>query len=238
MDPQQRLLLEVTWEALETPASRRRYSRHPYSVFVGMTTYDYTLTLAGDAAGGGRPARPVRKRVELRSGRSPTSWACMVRWFAGYRVFVVAGHHAPGLPEPAQRDSDQALVGGVNLMLSPENSIATSRWGCWLPTAAAGPSTPAPTASPQRGLRSRGAQAADEAVPTAIRYRGGARVSCQPDGPSSGQTVPSGPAQQAVLVRRSRRRGWIRRTSTNRGARHRHRVRRSDRSGRAAPGFR
>ncbi len=43
MDPQQRLLLEVTWEALEhagITASVIRGSQT--SVFVGMTTLDYT----------------------------------------------------------------------------------------------------------------------------------------------------------------------------------------------------
>ena len=32
-----------------------------------------------------------------------------------------------------RRESDQALAAGVNLMLSPENSIATSRWGMLAP---------------------------------------------------------------------------------------------------------
>ena len=32
-----------------------------------------------------------------------------------------------------KRESDQALAAGVNLILSPENSIATSRWGMLAP---------------------------------------------------------------------------------------------------------
>ena len=68
MDPQQRLLLEVTWEALENAGITAPMIRGTQtSVFVGMTTYDYTLTLAGrPAAGRGRPTRPVRQRGELR----------------------------------------------------------------------------------------------------------------------------------------------------------------------------
>ena len=48
MDPQQRLLLEVAWEALEDAGITATAIRGTQtSVFVGLTAYDYMLTLAG-----------------------------------------------------------------------------------------------------------------------------------------------------------------------------------------------
>ena len=47
MDPQHRLLLEVTWEALENAGITAPTIRGTQtSVFVGVTTFDYILTLA------------------------------------------------------------------------------------------------------------------------------------------------------------------------------------------------
>ena len=48
-------------------------------------------------------------------------------------VFVVAGGDASGLSEPALRESDMALAGGVNLMLSPAPASRCSRWGMLSP---------------------------------------------------------------------------------------------------------
>lgn len=48
MDPQQRLLIEVAWEALEDAGVPQHTIRGTQtSVFVGVTAYDYMLTLAG-----------------------------------------------------------------------------------------------------------------------------------------------------------------------------------------------
>ncbi len=80
MDPQQRLLLEVGWEALEDAGiTAQGIRRSQTGVFVGMTTYDYSITLAG---------MPQKMLIPtFRSGMRPTSpldgcrisWGCTAR---------------------------------------------------------------------------------------------------------------------------------------------------------------
>ena len=204
MDPQQRLLLEVTWEALENagitaPAIRGTQT----SVFVGMTTYDYTLTLAGRL-----PPEEVDPHVPFGNAAN----------FAAGRLSYFLGAHGPAVvldtacssslvtvhlacQSLRKRESDQALVAGVNLMLSPENSIATSRWGMLAPDGRCKTFD----ASADGYVRSEGcgvvvlkrlSDAVRDGDSVLAVVRGSA---VNQDGPSSGQTVPSGPAQQAVV---------------------------------------
>ena len=204
MDPQQRLLLEVTWEALENagiPAPAIRGTQT--SVFVGMTTYDYTLTLAGRL-----PPEEVDPHVPFGNAAN----------FAAGRLSYLLGAHGPSVvldtacssslvtvhlacQSLRKRESDQALVGGVNLMLSPENSIATSRWGMLAPDGRCKTFD----ASADGYVRSEGcgvvvlkrlSDAVRDGDSVLAVVRGSA---VNQDGPSSGQTVPSGPAQQAVV---------------------------------------
>src|SRR6202034_3898201 len=105
------------------------------SVFVGMTTYDYTLTLAGRL-----PPEEVDPHVPFGNAAN----------FAAGRLSYFLGAHGPAVvldtacssslvtvhlacQSLRRRESDQALVAGVNLMLSPENSITTSQWGMLAP---------------------------------------------------------------------------------------------------------
>ncbi len=204
MDPQQRLLLEVTWEALENagitaPAIRGTQT----SVFVGMTTYDYTLTLAGRL-----PPEEVDPHVPFGNAAN----------FAAGRLSYFLGAHGPAVvldtacssslvtvhlacQSLRKRESDQALVAGVNLMLSPENSVATSRWGMLAPDGRCKTFD----ASADGYVRSEGcgvvvlkrlSDAVRDGDSVLAVVRGSA---VNQDGPSSGQTVPSGPAQQAVV---------------------------------------
>jgi phthiocerol/phenolphthiocerol synthesis type-I polyketide synthase A len=204
MDPQQRLLLEVTWEALENagiPAAKIRGTQT--SVFVGMTTYDYTLTLAGRL-----PPEEVDPHVPFGNAAN----------FAAGRLSYFLGVHGPAVvldtacssslvtvhlacQSLRRRESDQALVAGVNLMLSPENSIATSRWGMLAPDGRCKTFD----ASADGYVRSEGcgvvvlkrlSDAVRDGDSVLAVVRGSA---VNQDGPSSGQTVPSGPAQQAVV---------------------------------------
>ncbi|MDT5164361.1 MAG: phthiocerol/phenolphthiocerol synthesis type-I polyketide synthase, partial [Mycobacterium sp.] len=204
MDPQQRLLLEVTWEALENAGITAPKIRGTQtSVFVGMTTYDYTLTLAGRL-----PAEEVDPHVPFGNAAN----------FAAGRLSYFLGAHGPAVvldtacssslvtvhlacQSLRRRESDQALVAGVNLMLSPENSVATSRWGMLAPdgrckTFDAG--ADGYVRSEGCGVvvlkRLRDAVRDGDSVLAVVR---GSAVN--QDGPSSGQTVPSGPAQQAVV---------------------------------------
>ena len=204
MDPQQRLLLEVTWEALENAGITAPMIRGTQtSVFVGMTTYDYTLTLAGRL-----PPEEVDPHVPFGNAAN----------FAAGRLSYFLGAHGPAVvldtacssslvtvhlacQSLRRRESDQALVAGVNLMLSPENSIATSRWGMLAPDGRCKTFD----ASADGYVRSEGcgvvvlkrlSDAVRDGDSVLAVVRGSA---VNQDGPSSGQTVPSGPAQQAVV---------------------------------------
>ena len=204
MDPQQRLLLEVTWEALENAGITASMIRGTQtSVFVGMTTYDYTLTLAGRL-----PPEEVDPHVPFGNAAN----------FAAGRLSYFLGAHGPAVvldtacssslvtvhlacQSLRRRESDQALVAGVNLMLSPENSVATSRWGMLAPDGRCKTFD----ASADGYVRSEGcgvvvlkrlSDAVRDGDSVLAVVRGSA---VNQDGPSSGQTVPSGPAQQAVV---------------------------------------
>jgi phthiocerol/phenolphthiocerol synthesis type-I polyketide synthase A len=204
MDPQQRLLLEVTWEALENagitaPAVRGTQT----SVFVGVTTHDYGMTLIGRL-----PPEELDPHVPFGNAAN----------FAAGRLSYFLGAHGPAVvidtacssslvtihlacQSLRRRESDQALVAGVNLMLTPENSIATSRWGMLAPDGRCKTFD----ASADGYVRSEGcgvvvlkrlSDAVRDGDSVLAVVRGSA---VNQDGPSSGQTVPSGPAQQAVL---------------------------------------
>ena len=133
-----------------------------------------------------------------------------------------------------RRESDQALAAGTNLIMSPANSIACSRWGMLAPDG----QCKTFDAAANGYVRSEGcgvvvlkrlSDALRDGDSVLAVVRGSA---VNQDGPSSGLTVPSGPAQQAVLraaLASARRAACGDRLC--RGARHRHRVGGSDRTG-------
>ncbi len=203
MDPQQRLLLEVGWEALEhagITAPAIRGSRT--SVFVGLTTDDYSILL------GKLPPEDIDPHVPF--GNAPN--------FAAGRLSYFLGVHGPAVvldtacssslvtvhlacQSLRRRESDQALAAGVNLILSPENSIATSRWGMLAPdgrckTFDAGADGYVRSEGCGVVVLKRLSDAVRDGDSVLAVVRGSA---VNQDGPSSGQTVPNGPAQQAVL---------------------------------------
>jgi phthiocerol/phenolphthiocerol synthesis type-I polyketide synthase A len=203
MDPQQRLLLEVAWEALENAgitASAIRNSQT--SVFVGSTTYDYSLIVANVPLQELDPHIPFGNAANFAAGR--------LAYFLGVHgpavvidtacsSSLVAIHLA--CQSLRRRESDQALAAGVNLMLTPLNSVATSRWGMLAPDGRCKTFD----ADANGYVRSEGCglvvlkrlgDALRDGDSVLAVVRGSA---VNQDGPSSGQTVPSGPAQQAVL---------------------------------------
>jgi phthiocerol/phenolphthiocerol synthesis type-I polyketide synthase B len=204
MDPQQRLLLEVAWEALENAGIGAHAIRGTQtSVFVGLTTYDYMLSL-----------RDSLRREEYDAyvpfGNSANFAAGRLSYFLGLRgpavvvdtacsSSLVSVHLA--CQSLRRRESDTALAAGVNLMLVPEANIALSRFGMLSPDG----QCKTFDAGADGYARSEGcgvvvlkrltdAVAAGDRVLALVR---GSAVN--QDGASSGQTVPNGPAQQALM---------------------------------------
>jgi phthiocerol/phenolphthiocerol synthesis type-I polyketide synthase D len=204
MDPQQRLLLEVASEAMENAGITAPKVRNTQTgIFVGLTTYDYSLILA-------RTLSPHDVDPYVPFGNAPN--------FAAGRLSYLLGVHGPAVvldtacssslvavhlacQSLRRRESDQALAAGVNLMLSPDNSVATSRWGMLAPDGRCKTFD----ASADGYVRGEGCgvvvlkrleDALREGDSVLAVVRGSA---VNQDGPSSGLTVPNGPAQQAVL---------------------------------------
>lgn len=128
MDPQQRLLLEVTWSALEDAGiSAERIRSSHMGVFVGIGNSDYSTVniLAAprfsevDAYSGTGNAHSVAANrisylLDLRGPSLAIDTACSSS--------VVALHYA--CQSILTGESDSAIVGGVNAILSPHVSIA------------------------------------------------------------------------------------------------------------------
>ncbi|MGA9360387.1 MAG: type I polyketide synthase [Mycobacterium sp.] len=204
MDPQQRLLIEVAWEALEDAGLPPHTIRGTQtSVFVGVTAYDYMLTLAGRL-------RPEDLDAYIPTGNSANFAAGRLAYILGARgpavvidtacsSSLVAVHLA--CQSLRWRESDMALVGGTNLLLSPGPSIACSRWGMLSPEG----QCKTFDASADGYVRGEGAgvvvlKRLNDAVRDGNRILAVVRGSAvNQDGASSGVTVPNGPAQQALL---------------------------------------
>ncbi|MCP3751632.1 type I polyketide synthase [Pseudomonas sp. SBB6] len=130
MDPQQRLLLMVCWEALrnanlDLPGLKGSKT----GVFLGMSTSDY-----------------ARLAIDPLAPQDIDAYACLgnAHSVAAGRISYLFGFHGPALALDTScsssllsvhlackslraGESTMALAGGVNLILSPENSIGLSR---------------------------------------------------------------------------------------------------------------
>ena len=128
MDPQQRLLLEVSWEALENafiPPQSLAGTRT--GVFVGISSYDYSRLQFDDPemidayAGTGNAHSIAANRLsyiyDLRGPSMAVDTACSSS--------LVATHLA--CQSLRNGESDLALAGGVNLILTPELTITFSQ---------------------------------------------------------------------------------------------------------------
>ena len=202
IDPQQRLLLEVTWEALEhagiAPASLRG-SRT--GVFVGIAAGDYgRLALADPAqvdeyASVGTAFSVAAGRLSYVLGLHGPSIAIDTACSAS----LVALHVA--CQSLRSGESELAVVGGVNLILSPEVTVNFCRAGML----AADGRCKTFDAAADGYVRSEGcgavvlkrlshAQRDGDRILAVVR---GSAVN--QDGRSSGLTAPNGPAQEAVI---------------------------------------
>jgi acyl transferase domain-containing protein/acyl carrier protein len=133
MDPQQRLLLHVAWEALESAGLRQEDVRGTRTgVFVGQATAEYSDTMHRPqpdirALTGSRLRSMAAGRVsfalDLRGPSITVDTACSSSLVAVHlaRQSLLAG------------ECDTAIVGGVNVILSPHDSIAYSQAGMMSP---------------------------------------------------------------------------------------------------------
>src|SRR5262249_30348813 len=129
IDPQHRLLLEVTWEALEhaglPPA---RLAGSATGVFVGVTANDYGWLLIEQANKGG--IDPY-----FHTGNALNAGAGRIAYTLGLQGPCIAVDTACSSSLTAvhlactslrARECDQAVAGGVNLILSPQPNVALS----------------------------------------------------------------------------------------------------------------
>lgn len=130
MDPQQRVLLEVTWEALENagePPDKLAGSRT--GVFVGIGGFDYTHVLLnypdhlktinaylGTGNAHSIAANRISYLLDLRGPSVSIDTACSSSLVAIHMACESLRH----------AESDLAIAGAVNLILSPEVTIAFS----------------------------------------------------------------------------------------------------------------
>ena len=131
MDPQQRILLEVTWEALEHAGlAPDRIAGSPVGVFVGIGGTDYSkvpshydnyLELIDAHVGTGNALSIASNRIsyilDLRGPSLSVDTACS-SGLLGVHLAVQSLRNG---------ECDMALAGGVNLILSPEVTIAFSK---------------------------------------------------------------------------------------------------------------
>ncbi len=205
MDPQQRLLLEVTWQALEhggiVPSS---LAATRTAVYVGVGGSDYAhrgllrdqhLDLINPYTGTGNAHSIAANRIsyflDLRGPSAAVDTACSSS--------LVAVHLA--CTSLRSGEADFALAGGVNVLLSPEVSIAFSH----AHMLAADGRCKAFDASADGYVRGEGCGVV-ALKRLADARRDGNRIvaiirgtAVNQDGRSNGLTAPNGLAQQAVV---------------------------------------
>lgn len=204
MDPQQRLLLEVGWEALEDAGiAPDQLSGVAAGVFVAVTSSDYAhlflksgdLTLLDAYYASGIANSVVSGRLSYVLGLQGPS----ITVDTACSSSLVTLHLA--VQSLRSGECRMALAGGVNLMLSPDNYIALSKYGMLAPDGRCKTFD----ADANGFLRGEGcgmvvlkrlsdAQADGDRILAVIRGS-----ALNQDGPSSGLTAPNGPAQQAVI---------------------------------------
>ena len=203
LDPQHRLLLEVVWEALEHAAiAPDRLHGTRTGIFVGICSADYYHLMAG------RDRRDID--AYMLSGSAHSTAAGRLSYTLGLQGPSLAIDTACSSSLAALHlavrslrsgESETAIVGGVNLILSPEYSVNFSRAHMLSPDGLC----KAFDAAADGFGRAEGCVAVIlKRLPDALRdhdrvlavVRG---TALNQDGRTSGLTVPNGPAQQAVI---------------------------------------
>ena len=203
MDPQQRLLLEVTWEALEhagIPAER--LAGTPTGVFVGICNSDHFQRLLQRG--------PNSIDAYLASGNAMSVAAGRISYFLGLQgpslsvdtacsSSLVALHLA--CRSLRSRETNMALCGGVNIMCSPETTIALTKAHMLAPDGRCKTFDAAADGfSRGEGCGVLVLKRLSDALSSRDRILAVVRgTAANQDGRSGGLTVPNGPAQEAVI---------------------------------------
>ena len=127
MDPQQRLLLEVAWEALENSGKRpNTLAESNTGVFIGISTNDYSQLVfknrgkidayAGTGTSTSIAANRISYFLNLKGPSYSVDTACSSS--------LVAVHLA--CTSLKSGESNMAIAGAVNLILTPELNISLS----------------------------------------------------------------------------------------------------------------
>ncbi|MBI1357394.1 MAG: SDR family NAD(P)-dependent oxidoreductase [Acidobacteria bacterium] len=201
MDPQQRLLLETAWEALENAGQAAdRLQGSQTGVFVGISAYDYYHLQRRSAAidaytGSGVTFSVAAGRLAYVLGLQGPTMAVDTACSSSLVTIHLACQSL------RNRECDLALAGGVNLILSPENTI----YSCRLHALAADGRCKTFDARANGYVRGEGcgmttlkrlSDALRDGDPILAVIRGSA---VNQDGRSNGLTAPNGPAQEAVI---------------------------------------
>jgi acyl transferase domain-containing protein/acyl carrier protein len=204
MDPQQRLLLEVAWEALENAGEAPdKLCDSRTGVFVGMCKSDYLLLQV-------KENDPELFDVHYASGNAHSVVSGRLSYLLGLRgpsvtldtacsSSLVAVHLA--CQSLRLGECDMAIAGGVNLVLSPENTIAFDKAGML----ASSGRCKTFDASADGFVQGEGCgvivlRRLSSAFACGSRIAGVIRgTAVNQDGASSGLTAPNGPAQVSVI---------------------------------------
>jgi amino acid adenylation domain-containing protein len=204
MDPQHRLLLEVAREALTASGQwRERLAPNPMGVFIGITSAEHgPMKLAADGVAALDAYHLTGNSLNAAAGRLAFVFGLHGPCLAvdtACSSSLVALHLA--VQSLRTGDCETALAGGVNLILSPLGSLALTKGGV-LSSDGRSKAFDAAADGMVRGegcglvvLKKLSAARRDgDRVLAVIRGSG-----VNQDGPSSGLTVPNGPAQEALL---------------------------------------
>lgn len=212
LDPQQRLFLEVAWEALEQAGCpAHTLAEQPVGVYAGLSMADYQQLFDTD---------PDRADLYQATGTSFAALAGRLSYFLGLRgpsltvdTACSASLTALHLACQALRtgDCELAIVGAASTIAAPNPQLAAMAVDGGL--ARDGRSKPFDEAADGFGLGE--GVAVVVLKPLAAAERDGDRIhavirgtAVNHDGASGGFTVPSGPAQSAVIETALRRVGW------------------------------
>ncbi|NEP72541.1 MAG: acyltransferase domain-containing protein [Okeania sp. SIO2G4] len=201
LDPQQRLLLEVSWEAIERAnLLPEKLFKTQTGVFIGICSSDYSEQLAHSSTpeaywGTGNALSVAAGRLSYLLGFKGPSLSVDTACSSS----LVSVHLA--CQSLRNQESELALAGGVNLLLSPKNSIVFSQAGMLSPDGRCKTFD----ADANGYVRAEGCgviilKRLSDAVAHGDNILAVIRGSAiNQDGASGGLTVPNGPSQQAVI---------------------------------------